>query len=61
MSGQPQAKNNSRALVSPGSTDRRRSSAPAYYLGRPASVWIGITSPRGGRTAAPIAGRRHHR
>ena len=51
MSAQPQHQNNSRALVSPGSADRRRSSAPAYYLGRPASLWIDITSPRGRRNA----------
>ena len=51
MSVQPQHQNNSRAPVSRGSADRRRSGAPAYYLGRPASVWISITSPRSGRTA----------
>jgi hypothetical protein len=51
MSGQPQQQTTSRALASPGSADRRRSGAPAYYLGRPASVWITTTSPRGARTA----------
>jgi hypothetical protein len=45
MSVQPQHQNNSRALVSRGSADRRRVGAPAYYLGRPASLWISITSP----------------
>jgi hypothetical protein len=44
MSVQPQHQNNSRALASRGSADRRRSGAPAYYLGRSASLWISTTS-----------------
>lgn len=33
----------------------RRNSAPAYYLGRPASFWITLTTRR---TGAPPARRR---
>jgi hypothetical protein len=40
MSAQPQRHNNSRTLAS----GRRHSVAPAYYLGRPASLWLSITS-----------------
>jgi hypothetical protein len=61
MSVQPQHQNNSRALVSPGSADRRRSSAPAYYLGRPASLWIGIASPARQAQRTRTSGGRHHR
>jgi hypothetical protein len=61
MSVQPQHQNSSRALVSPGSADRRPSGAPAYYLGRPASLWIGITSPARQAQRTRTACRRHHR
>ena len=33
----------------PGTMDSRPNGAPAYYLGRPASLWISITAPRSGR------------
>jgi|SRR5579859_537761 len=36
----------------PQRTGRRPNTAPAYYLGRPASVWITIVRPRRGHTAA---------
>ena len=41
---QPQQQNSTRALAR-GSADSRPNGAPAYYLGRPASLWISITSP----------------
>jgi hypothetical protein len=34
-----------------GSGDSRPNGAPAYYLGRPASLWISITGPRRRRNA----------
>lgn len=37
----------------PDRADRRPNTAPAYYLGRPASVWITVMRPRGRRTASP--------
>jgi hypothetical protein len=40
----PKQQNNTRALAR-GSADSRPNGAPAYYLGRPASLWISITSP----------------
>jgi hypothetical protein len=48
---QPQHQNNTRALAR-GSADYRPNGAPAYYLGRPASLWIGVTSrtPQARRT-----------
>jgi hypothetical protein len=36
----------------PGKAIRRPNTAPAYYLGRPASLWITAMSPRRGRTAS---------
>jgi hypothetical protein len=36
----------------PGSAHARPNGAPAYYLGRPASLWIGVTSPRARRQHA---------
>jgi hypothetical protein len=33
----------------PDRADRRPNTAPAYYLGRPASFWITVMRPRGGR------------
>lgn len=41
---QPQHQDNSRALgPQPGRS--RPNGAPAYYLGRPASLWLSVTSP----------------
>jgi len=34
-------------------TRTRQVSAPAYYLGRPASLWIGVTSSPRRRRNAP--------
>jgi len=45
---QPQHQNDSRALA-PGSAGSRPTGAPAYYLGRPAGLWLSVTSPRGTR------------
>jgi hypothetical protein len=40
-------------------TRTRPASVPSYYLGRPASFWISLTSsPRCGRNAPAAAGRR---
>jgi hypothetical protein len=41
---QQQHQNHTRALVR-GSADSRPNATPAYYLGRPASLWISVTSP----------------
>jgi hypothetical protein len=55
-----QHQNRTRALAR-GSTGIRPNGAPAYYLGRPASLWISALSPalQAQRTQSP--GRRHHR
>ena len=37
---------------------RRPNSAPAYYLGRPASLWVTITGPRRTAGATPAAAPR---
>ena len=37
-------------LPKSGSPDGRPNGAPAYYLGRPASLWISVTSPRRNRS-----------
>jgi hypothetical protein len=50
----------------PGRTGRRPNTAPAFYLGRPAGLWITIMRPRRGRTAptrckpSPVPGRERH-
>jgi hypothetical protein len=36
----------------PERTDRRPNTAPAYYLGHPASLWISVMRPRRRRTAS---------
>jgi hypothetical protein len=36
----------------PGSARARPNGAPAYYLGRPASLWISVTGPRARRQHA---------
>ena len=41
---QAQEQNNTRVLAR-GSADSRPNGAPAYYLGRPASLWISINRP----------------
>jgi len=44
----------------PGAPQRespRRGTAPAYYLGRPARLWITAMSPR--RTREPLTGAQH--
>ena len=41
---QPQHKNDFRAL-GPESARSRPASAPAYYLGRAAGLWLMVTSP----------------
>jgi len=38
----PQHRGNSRALAR-GSASSRPAGAPAYYLGRPASLWVNVT------------------
>ena len=54
----------SRSRDVPAERDRnvRPNAAPAYYLGRPACLWIGVTSPasQAHRTHTP-GGRRHRR
>jgi hypothetical protein len=40
----PQHENNTQALAR-GSADSRSNAAPAYYLGRPASLWISVAGP----------------
>ena len=37
-------------------TASRSNCAPAYYLGRPASLWINVMKPRRMRTAAGLLG-----
>jgi len=54
MSVQPQQQNHTRALARR-PADYRPNAAPAYYLGRPASLWVSVTSPRLRRTPAPVA------
>jgi len=44
MSLQPQHQNHTRALARR-PADYRPNAAPAYYLGRPASLWVSVTSP----------------
>ena len=60
MSVQSQHQDNSGTLVSRGSADGRRSGAPAYYLGRPAGLWISVTSPVRQAPRIRAAGGRHH-
>lgn len=56
----PQHQSNTRALAR-GSADSRPNTAPAYYLGRPASLWISVTSlTRQAQRTQTLAGR-HHR
>ncbi len=59
---QPQHQDNSRALARE-SADSRPSSAPVYHLGRPASLWLSVTSPAGahdepGHLADAVTGSR---
>jgi len=48
---EPQHQSNTWALAR-GSADYRPNGAPAYFLGRPASIWIGI-HPHGRRGDGP--------
>ena len=41
--------------ATPGPSAARPAGAPAYYLGRPASVWIAV-APRRRRAAVPAEG-----
>src|SRR5215470_6218979 len=52
MSVQPQHQNHTRALARR-PADYRPNAAPAYYLGRPASLWVSVTSPRRRRRDTP--------
>jgi len=42
-----------RVAAEPKRRDRRPNAAPAYYLGRPAAVWIAAMRPRHRRAASP--------
>ena len=53
---QPQHQDNSRAL-GPQSGRSRPIGAPAYYLGRPARLWLSSHQPRAARAMTPSAWR----
>jgi len=57
---QPHHQDNTRALAL-GSAKSRRGGLPAYYLGRPAGLWISATSPARRAEHPHTPGGRRHR
>jgi len=60
MSARPQHQHNIRALARV-SAPARPGGLPAYYLGRPASLWISVTSPGRRAEHTRVPGGRHPR